>query len=104
MAKVITTDEKYMLVLSFWERIFSLHGNLEAPKSSLASITRVNKPWTRELLRGVRAPGTALPYLVLLGTMRYRGGKDFTAIYKRKPVDVYTFTTGEFNRWIVSSS
>lgn len=98
------TDNNYHLVLSFWERIFAFHGNLEAPRSALASITRESNPWTRKVLRGMRAPGTALPYFVLLGTMRYRGGKDFTAIYKRKPVDVYTFTTGEFKRWIVSSS
>jgi hypothetical protein len=104
MAKVITTEEKYQLILSFWERIFAFHGNLEAPRSALASFARESNPWSRQLLRGVRAPGTALPYLVLLGTMRYRGGKDFTAIYKKKPVDVYTFTTGEFKRWIVSSS
>lgn len=98
------TDDKFLLVLSFWERIFAFHGNLEAPRSTLASITRESHPWTRKVLRGMRAPGTALPYIVLLGTMRYRGGKDFTAIYKRKPIDVYTFTTGEFKRWIVSSS
>ncbi len=104
MAKVIVTDDKVQLVLSLWERVFALHGHLEAPRSALLSITRESNPWTNKLLRGVRAPGTALPYFILLGTMRYRGGKDFTAIYKRKPVDVYTFTTGEFKRWIVSSS
>ena len=55
------------------------------------------------MLRGFRAPGTAIPLVVLLGTMRFRGGKDFTAIYKRKPANVYTFSTGEFKRWIVSA-
>jgi hypothetical protein len=53
-------------------------------------------------LRGVRAPGTGIPYVVLLGTMRFKEGKDFTAIYKRKPVKIYEFSAGEFKRWIVS--
>ena len=104
MAKVITCDDKLALELSTWERIFAFHGNLEAPASALQSIVRVANPWTRSVLRGVRAPGTGIPYRILLGTMRYRGGKDFTAIYRRKPVDVYTFNSGEFKRWIVSSS
>jgi hypothetical protein len=34
--------------------------------------------------------------------MRFKGGKDFTAIYKRGPVKVYEFSAGEFQRWIVS--
>jgi hypothetical protein len=50
----------------------------------------------------MRAPGTAIPFVVLLGTMRFRGGKDFIAIYRRKPVDIYEFSAGEFKRWILS--
>jgi hypothetical protein len=38
----------------------------------------------------------------LLGTMRYRGGKDFTAIYKKRPVEIYIFKDGPYKRWIVS--
>jgi hypothetical protein len=34
--------------------------------------------------------------------MRFKEGKDFTAIYKRKPVKIYEFSGGEFQRWIVS--
>jgi hypothetical protein len=34
--------------------------------------------------------------------MRYGGGKDFTAIYGKGPVDIYEFSSGEFKRWIVS--
>ena len=66
-------------------------------------VTRISDPWNRQTLRGVRAPGTGIPFVLLLGTMRFRGGKDFTAIYKRKPADVYTFSAGEFKRWIVSA-
>jgi hypothetical protein len=53
-------------------------------------------------LRGIRAPGTGIPYVILLGTMRYKKKKDFTAIYRRRPVDIYTFKDCEFERWIIS--
>jgi hypothetical protein len=102
MARVELVGDNYILRLSRRERFFALHGEPQAPKSALQSVVRVTDPWNRATLRGLRAPGTAIPYVILLGTMRFRGGKDFTAIYKRKPANVYTFSSGEFKRWIVS--
>lgn len=103
MAKVELVENSYILRLSVWERIFAFHREPTAPKEALLSVTQVSDPWNRQTIRGFRAPGTAIPLVVLLGTMRFRGGKDFTAIYKRKPANVYTFSTGEFKRWIVSA-
>jgi hypothetical protein len=102
MAQVIEIDGELILQLSVREKIFALHGNPRARVSDLVSTTESIKPWRSSLLRGFRAPGTAIPFVVLLGTMRFRGGKDFTAIYKRGPVRIYEFSTGEFKRWIIS--
>lgn len=102
MAQVIEENGELVLRLSIREKIFALHGNPQAKVSNLISTTESNTPWTKEVLRGVRAPGTGIPYVVLLGTMRFKGGKDFTAIYKRGPVQIYEFSEGEFKRWIVS--
>jgi hypothetical protein len=102
MAQVIKENGELVLRLSIREKIFALHGNPRAKVSDLISTTESDTPWTKEVLRGVRAPGTGIPYVVLLGTMRFKGGKDFTAIYKRGPVQIYEFSEGEFKRWIVS--
>ena len=102
MAQVIEVNGDLILQLSLREKIFALHGNPRAKVSDLISTTESANPWSKEVLRGVRAPGTAIPYVVLLGTMRFRRGKDFTAIYKRGPVRIYEFSAGEFKRWIVS--
>ena len=102
MAKVIEINGELILQLSLREKVFALHGNPRAKVSDLISNTESDKPWTKEVLRGVRAPGTGIPYVVLLGSMRFKGGKDFTAIYKRGPVRIYEFGAGEFKRWIVS--
>ena len=102
MARVVEVDGTLILELSRREKIFAFHGNPRANASDVVSITESTNPWSKEVLRGVRAPGTGIPYVVLLGTMRFSGGKDFTAIYNRGPVRIYEFSAGEFKRWIVS--
>ena len=102
MAQVIEVNGEFILQLSLREKIFALHGNPRAKVTDLISTTEAVDPWNRKVLRGFRAPGTALPYLIVLGTMRFKGGKDFTAIYKRGPVRIYELRAGGYKRWIVS--
>ena len=102
MAKVIDSKDKLTLQLSFWEKIFALHNSLTIDKSSLIEKKVAQKPWSSEVLKGIRAPGTGFPFLILLGTMRYRGGKDFAAIYGQRLVEIYIFKDGPFKRWIVT--
>jgi hypothetical protein len=102
MAKVIEDGENLILKLSLLEKIGGLHKDLVVPKNNLVKKTFFDNPWSKEVLKGVRAPGTAIPYVILLGTMRYKGGRDFTAIYKRRPVAIYEFKDSPFKRWIVT--
>ncbi len=102
MAKVIEKDGNLILQLSKLEKLGGLHGDISVRKDKLISQKVHNKPWSSEVLKGIRAPGTAIPYVILLGTMRYRGGKDFTAIYKRRPVTIYEFKDSPFKRWIIT--
>jgi hypothetical protein len=102
MARIIEQGDKFVLSLSKLEKVAALHGDIVANKSDLISKKIVEKPWRSGLLRGLRAPGTGLPFYLLLGTMRYRGGKDFTIIYPKKPVEVFEFKSGPYKRWIVS--
>ena len=102
MAKVIEADGVVTLKLSRLEKMGALQGDISVASNQLISKTEVPNPWTKEYLRGVRAPGTAIPYVILLGTMRFKGGKDFCAIYKRTPAMIYEFADAPFKRWIVS--
>jgi len=102
MAKVIESGGVLTLKLSRLEKIGALHGDISVESNHLLSKTEVPNPWTKEHLRGVRAPGTAIPYLILLGTLRFKSGKDFCAIYKRTPAVIYEFTDTTFKRWIVT--
>ena len=102
MANIIDHGSEIELSLSIREKIAALHGNLIAKKSDLISRKVVEKPFRSGLLKGVRAPGTGIPFYILLGTMRYKGGKDFTMIYGNRPVEVFEFKSGPYKRWIIS--
>ena len=102
MAKVIDDGEFLTLKLSLLEKVGALHGDIKVAKSNLVKVEIEENPWQSTVLRGVRAPGTGIPFVILLGTMRARKRKDFTAIYRRRPVEIYTFKDCEFERWIIS--
>jgi hypothetical protein len=102
VARVIDDGEFFTLKLSILEKVGALHGNVKTAKANLIDITNAENPWQSTVLRGIRAPGTGIPYVILLGTMRYKKKKDFTAIYRRRPVEIYTFKDAEFERWIIS--
>jgi hypothetical protein len=100
MAHVVVDGEKVRLRLSVLEILGAFHRSPEIDLSEVESIEIEETPWVREVLKGVRAPGTGIPFVIMLGTMRYRGGKDFVAIYRRKPAAIINFRSGEFKRWI----
>ena len=104
MALLKLQDNKVKISLSNWEKIGALHRDPEMPFSEIESIEFVTDPWTSKIMRGVRAPGTGIPYVIMLGTLRnFRGWKAFCAVYKRKPAVVINFKSGSFNSWIVTS-
>lgn len=77
------------------------------PKANISNLQSVKlraHPWTAEVLRGIRAPGTGFPFLIMLGTMRYRRGKDFCVVYRRWPVLVLEFQGEKYNRWIIPAA
>lgn len=72
--------------------------------SNLKSVTKDDNPWTMKVLRGIRAPGTGFPYVIMLGTMRHRKGKDFCVIYKRNPVFILEFEGEKYKRWVIPAT
>lgn len=102
MAEILDSGNEVVLCLTKREKIAALHGNLIAKKSDLISRKVVENPWRSGLLKGVRSPGTGIPFYLLLGTMRYKDGKDFTIIYRNKPVEVFEFKSGPYKRWIIT--
>lgn len=76
----------------------------KAKLSNLVSVSYEENPWTKKVLRGIRAPGTGFPYAIMLGTMRHWRGKDFCVIYKRNPVLVLEFKEERWARWVIPAN
>jgi hypothetical protein len=104
MAKVIESGDSITLQLSFWEKLGAFHGSITVPQSSLTKTYEVQNPWDRnQVMTGYRAPGTGIPMVIMLGTLRSKGFRDFCAVYGRGPATVFEFEGQPFRRWIVTS-
>ncbi len=101
MAKLLIEGETLRLSLKGWEQLGALHADIRVPLRHVVHAEVVANPW--RFLRGIRAPGTALPGLVMLGTARIRGKKDFCTIYRGKPAVIVQLHDEAFDRFIVSS-
>jgi hypothetical protein len=99
MAHLVINEGSARLQLSFLEVLGAIRTSPEIALSDIESVEVVPNPWTSQVLKGVRI-GTGIPYLALLGTMKYIKGKDFCIIYKRRPNAVITMKSGPFKRWI----
>ncbi len=99
MAHLEINESRVRLQLSRWEVLGGLRTSPEVLLSEVESVEIVKNPWTSKVLKGIRI-GTGIPFVVLLGTMKYIKGKDFCAVYKRRPNAVITLKSGPFKRWI----
>jgi hypothetical protein len=100
MATIVRVGNEIVLELSLLEKLGALHSSPRASIDSIEKVEFIDQLWGSATLRGVRAPGTALPYVILLGTLRGRGYKDFVAMKGRGVGAVITFKSGHFERWI----
>ncbi|HUW77451.1 MAG TPA: hypothetical protein VMV52_01720 [Candidatus Nanopelagicaceae bacterium] len=86
--------------LSGWEQLAALHADIRIPLHNIADVEISDRPW--RILRGIRAPGTGFPGVIMVGTMRWKKRKDFCAIYGRRPVIVVNLRNEAFSRLIVT--
>jgi hypothetical protein len=97
-------DGQLIYQLSILEKLSAFNGSPTVRIENLVSVSKEDNPWSAKVLRGIRAPGTGFPYLIMLGTMRHRKGKDFTVVYKRRAVLVLEFENENFKRWVIPAT
>lgn len=91
-----------ILALSPKEKFFGLHASPQAKFGDVISVRKVKNIWSWKIMKGIRAPGTGFPRVIALGTWRYQRGKNFLAVYGRRPGYVITFNSGGFKQWVVT--
>jgi hypothetical protein len=100
MAILVLEGAELRLRLSPLEQLGALWPAPQARLDQVESIEFVENLWSTAVLRGVRAPGTGIPYVAMIGVMRRVKTKDFCVIKRKKPGVVITFSSGPFQRWI----
>ena len=83
------------------EKLGAFGNSPTANVTNLVTYFREENPWTVKTMRGIRAPGTGFPYIIMLGTLWHRRGRDFCVVYKRRPVLVLEFRNEKFKRWVI---
>jgi hypothetical protein len=102
MARFDLAGDELILHLGLFERIGGfVHGDARIPLQNVRAARVVDDPWSE--LRGRRSPGIEHRRRIALGSWRFHGGKDFVAVYGRKPGIVVDLAGVEYARLVVST-
>jgi len=99
MAELAIEHDELAVRLSLLEKLGALHGDLRVPRSAVRRVRVTSTPWNE--VRGMRAPGTGVPGVIMLGTMRGMFGKDFCAVYRHQSAIVIELEDHPYQRLIL---
>ena len=100
MADLVIDAEWVTVTLSAAERVEALHRDVSVPRSAIVGVRAV--PDGMDEVRGVRAPGTGLPGVIMVGTWRSAEGTTFAVCHGRRPAVVIDVTGQAFDRLVVT--
>jgi hypothetical protein len=100
MADLIIDDHTVVVALSAGEKVEALHGDVTVPRSAVAATRTV--PDGMAEVHGVRAPGTSLPGVIMVGVWRSALGATFAACHGRGPAIVIELDGAQFDRLVVT--
>ncbi|MGY1601792.1 hypothetical protein [Geodermatophilus sp. SYSU D00815] len=83
MATLQRTDDTLRITFTRAEKLGGLVRDVEVPRSAVTGATLVTDPLAE--LRGLRAPGLALPGVRKIGTWRRRGTRTLVSIRRDQP-------------------
>ena len=89
------------VLLSTWEKVGALKGDMAVPVTSIERVDYV--PNARRSAQGFRALGTGLPGAISLGRWRGRGLKSFVAAYRNAPGYVISLRNGPYDQLVITS-
>lgn len=104
MAEVLVTGDWVAISMNWLEKIGALHGDVSVERRSIVAARAV--PDGISQVRGIRAPGTAIPWFAALGTYRRdRGGNSqttFAVCYRKRSALILNLTGAHFDLVVVS--
>ena len=101
MARLIIDVDTIVVSLSPAERLEAMHGDVIVRRSAVTRARAV--PDGMAEVRGVRAPGTAIPGVSKVGVWRNRTGVTFAVCHGRRPAIVIDLADAPFDRLVVTT-
>ncbi len=98
MNKITVSKNKVRIEITGWDKLWSFKGSLTIPKESISRVYRyegnIKPPWCR-------APGTAIPKVIISGTYYGKGRKEFWNTHFRQSALVFDLKDAEYTRVVV---
>lgn len=101
MAQLHVAGAALKLLLSRAEKLQTLHSDIEVPLEHVVAVDPAHDLWPH--LRGIRAPGTGIPRVLLLGTLRFKNGRDFCIAYHGKPGVIIRLRDERYERLLIAT-
>jgi len=103
MARLHLHPDRLEIALTPAEKLLALRkSDVVVPREAIRSATITDDPWI--WVRGIRAPGTAIPLNLAVGQWKFHGGKDFLVIKGTRQAVVIDVDGEEFSRVIVTTT
>ena len=100
MANLIIDESAVTVSLNAIEKLEALHGDVTVPRSAVKQV-RVVPDGVAEV-HGIRAPGTSLPGMTMVGVWRDRDGATFAVCHGRRPAIVIDLGGAQFDRIVIT--
>lgn len=100
MADLAVEGAAVVVRLTPLEKLGAMRGDVRVPLTAVTAVRVSEDPWSE--LRGMRMPGTGIPGVIALCTLRGAGVRDFAAVYGRRPAVVVEASGADFGRLTVS--
>lgn len=83
MARITVDTDTLTVRLSLAEKVAALRGDVRVPRHAVTGVTV--EPDGLAAVRGIRAPGLAIPTRTKIGTWRARGHRAFVCVHSGEP-------------------
>ncbi|WP_291050117.1 hypothetical protein [Herbiconiux sp.] len=103
MAVLFVHTDRLEIRLTRAEKMLSLRRtDIVVPLDGIRSAALTDDPWV--WVRGIRAPGAAIPLTLAVGTWKFHDGKDFLLVKGTRTSVVIDLEGQEFSRLIITTS
>jgi hypothetical protein len=103
MAVLFVHTDRLEIRLTRAEKMLSFRRtDIVVPLDNIRSAALTDDPWV--WVRGIRAPGAAIPLTLAVGTWKFHDGKDFLLVKGTRTSVVIDLEQEEFSRIIVTTA